>query len=579
MHNVWSSEETATLTLDTVQDVSFYDLVDRLWHKAITPKWPLHRFLSLVRLMGVTHFIEEEIHVETQEESAAASELRYELEAIALRTDVAPGSLKYKIKRFTFVWALADATLSSLSDANVAGYFVHIDVQLPNGKHVAYLFESVLRKPMAGTVDSSKTLNLQPINRFMYLHCSSDFQTTCGRGEDAKTFTVHGTFFTQQNLLTHVCAHAALRMGINSAKHLTGGQKLTNQAINDALGIDHRSPGSRIGTYYAHPNKDDIVTRGRGLTSDELKIVLMSPQLDLKLDCVLLNCKQMAELEFDHFMYPYMESGWPALIGLEGTNLRSGKQVDHVLCTVGHTLDPFHWSPEARQGYGMLPRHEVMSAVEWTDHFVINDDGYGMHMTLQSDVVRNVINPNRNASLHVMFVMALRPRAVTYDGSNATQIASTIFKNMCDELKGQKQFKPCKWYTRMTDSTEIVCRTMHITRSQYIDSFQNQAIDHIDKMVGLLQALPEHFWLTELTLPPLYAGNAKKLGDVIVRADDPLIKDQTGRPVRRVAKEVLDTQWEFIWTPGVAKFRNKHLIAWPVKEPVKMVGTTGSLTV
>jgi hypothetical protein len=263
-----------------------------------------------------------------------------------------------------------------------------------------------------------------------------------------------------------------------------------------------------------------------------------------------------------------MESGWPLLIGLEGVNLKNGQQVDHVLTVLGHTLDPFRWSPEARHGYGMLPRSSFLSAVEWTDHFVINDDGYGMHMTLQSDVIRNFIAPHRNASLHVMFVMDIRPSYVKFDGLNATMLSTDLLRNFCKQIQGKIEGK---WLARLTQSRELVCRTLHVSRDEYIGCLLPAAGALAAAVNEKLLGLPESFWVTEFALPPLYTANGRKLADVVMRSDE--------GTANRSASDIYSKQWELIWLPGAVQFRGHAPSSWPITGPIEMMRSGGSLLI
>jgi hypothetical protein len=260
-----------------------------------------------------------------------------------------------------------------------------------------------------------------------------------------------------------------------------------------------------------------------------------------------------------------MESGFPVLICLEGTNFRQGGQLQHVITILGHTLNPFHWSPQARNGYGILPRGDYLPAAEWSDHFLISDDGFGMCQTLQSDVIRNIIVPSKNASLHAAVAMAITPADILCPGPSAEHIAVPAARNALAKIKSQK-----KWFKRLLDQdAHLVARTLCVARSEYVAWALATAKEIPIEIERRLQSLPAHLWVTELTLPALYTSNGKKLGDIVI--------DATVNPEEAKKKGKLNSLIKMYWLPGVIQFGpDSNPYQWPVEGPVYMLHAENS---
>ena len=528
---------------------SFYELRDRLFEAASTSSEAFHRFLSLMRIVGATAFLEQELSVQED------IELEYEMRSTSSRCH---GEVSFKAHRLIFAWideadaATVDAT--SLDDDHFVGYCTIVQLTLPDGMIHTYVFEAIVRPP--GRPRFEPKFIVRSLSPYYYFHCTKTFAFEIpGR---KNPITIQGSFFTQQNKLTHVCAHAAIRIALNSSSAFTSKTKLTNRHINEILGLTFEKPESFIGTYSR--DKQVKPTRETGLTKEEIIRVIELFGL-----ATILDCQRNTNIEYDHFAYPYMESGWPVLVGLEGTDFNTGEQLRHVVSILGHTLNPFQWSPLARRGYGTLPRMDYLSAVEWTDHFIISDEGFGMYQTLQSDSIRNIIVPAKNASLHATFVVAITPKEVTFPGWQAESIAANMIRNFVSPAR-RNHFRG--WFKRLSDCPNMVCRTLWVTRDEHrrelathddFHKFEQSTIEYLDQ-------LPQAFWVTEISMPPLYCANGKKLGEVIIRCDG----DHTQMKMEDAWNHVA-----MLWLPGVALFRlpSKDLISisWPIRSPAYMI--------
>ena len=212
----------------------------------------------------------------------------------------------------------------------------------------------MVRPPSIWIPGVENDLSIEPITNY-YVHNTRDFETTIGTEGKSRPLTLTGSFFAQQNDITHVCAHAALRMAINSSSTLTT-EKLTNQRINEILGIDFTSPEKCVG----HIDGDPPETK-TGLNYQELEAVVR--QLGGR--TVSADFVQNTAVEYDQFIYPFVESACPVILGIEGWNFNRSSIISHVVSVLGHTLNSDRWEPEARSGYGGFPAESYTPVTAW----------------------------------------------------------------------------------------------------------------------------------------------------------------------------------------------------------------------
>ncbi len=524
---------------------SFYQLVEDLWHpKSNSGSDPLSRLCTLMRKMRVKSFIREELELN--------AEL---LEEQDMATERCKQKVSLTATRLTFFRSLPSFSKwddpDKLPDDHLLGYAVIATLELPDDEYRTYLLESVVRPPSIWMSDTEGRISIQPITNY-YVHNTRDFETSIGTEEKSRTFTLIGSFFAQQNDITHVCAHAALRMAINSSSTLTT-EKLTNQRINEILGIDFSSPEKCVG----HIDSDPPGTK-EGLDIQELEEVIR--QLGGR--TISANFVENTSVEYDQFIYPFVESACPVILGIEGWNFNRSSIISHVVSVLGHTLNSDRWEPEARSGYGGFPTESYTPVTGWVGHYIINDDNFGMYVTLPSDMLRNYLVPSKNPNLHATRAVAIVPSGVRLSGLSAERRAVWITQSL---IGGIKIEPPIIWLERLAQpSQNIVSRTLLQTKAsyrQYIDGLaQNGQITLTPEIGQRLDDMPEHVWVSEITLPHLYTGNKHKLGDVIIRTNATDEEHSTGK------------SFELAWFPGFIYFGSDHQIySWDVRTHVPLI--------
>ena len=522
---------------------SFYQLVEDLWHQGGNPN-PLHRLCTLMRKMKVKSFIKEELELNEElleEQNMATKRYKKTVGLTAIR--------------LTFFRSLPPSSKwddqEELPDDHLLGYAVIVTLELPDDKYTTFLLESVVRPPSIWVRDAKDRISIEPITNY-YVHNTRDFETTIGTEGKSRPLTLTGSFFAQQNDITHVSAHAALRMAINSSSTLNT-EKLTNQRINEILGIDFSSPEKCVG----HIDGDPPETK-TGLNYQELEEVVH--QLGGR--TISADFVQNTAVEYDQFIYPFVESACPVILGIEGWNFNRSSIISHVVSVLGHTLNSDRWEPEARSGYGGFPAESYTPVTGWVGHYIINDDNFGMYVTLPSDMLRNYLVPSKNPNLHATRAVAIVPSDVQLSGLLAEERAVSFVQSLIQKIK--RPF-PVIWLERLAQqSSSIVSRTLLQTKEsyrQYIDGLvQDGHTTLTSEIAQRLEDMPEHVWVSEITLPHLYTGNKHKLGDVIIRANATDEEYLAGK------------SFELAWLPGFIYFgSDNQTFPWDVRTHIPLI--------
>jgi hypothetical protein len=303
--------------------VSFFELIESIWEGPNNQ--PFHRFCTLMRKMNVYSYVREELILN--------QELLDEREMLRIR--LKSNDVDLTAERLTFFASLPGSRewgdTKQLPESHILGYAVIVKVMEGTQHKVTFMLESVVRPPSVVFLPKDNDIFIIEGITNYYLHNSKPFETILGTREKSRTFTFPGSFFTQQNGLTSVCAHAALRTAVNSSGMLNV-QKLTNKYINDSLNLSDYNPH-------------------RGLDRKQIERVVQS----LGLHFHGANFLENTAIEYDHFMYPSLESGFPTILGLERWDADSKSLSGHVVTVLGHTMNSDRWEPEARRGYGNYP--------------------------------------------------------------------------------------------------------------------------------------------------------------------------------------------------------------------------------
>jgi len=461
---------------------------------------PLHRFFSLMRkLRARTLVTEDDIkHTEFDQED----------EDIGIRCDAStPGSQTKRISCFSTQFDNAEQ-VADQPPGSCLGYLILRDVTLPNGNHNITAWESVVVPPSARLTN-------------WYLHSHACFRTTvCGRD-----FEVRGSYFCQQNGLTSVCAHSALRTSLNNLRDrlgLSDQDLVTYRGLNQILDIDHRK--RKVGNRYLCT---DWLTP---FTTEDI--------------CKVADHFGLEPFGQDYFADPYAlyweflhtstDGGYPTLFGFT-----SGEQprVAHVIAVVGHTWNSELWLPDAELGsLAQAPVGSYQAAAAWVDHFIVQDDNLGTYCMLPARSLWRVTLPKADPESRACVAITLLDRDVHRAPSNATDKAGVVVTRLVrqegrtgnqwhDEL-----FAEVTWPRRAP-----VFRTLLKQKEPYLSYLrETPSVDRTPgakavppEVVDVLEALmPDLFWVVEVTLRDIYTANRSKLGDVYFDVQQPASREQ-----------------------------------------------------
>ncbi len=519
---------------------SFYRLIGSVWKSKHNPPNPLHRILTLMRKMKVRSLLTEELELNQElidERDMAISRCK--------------GSVEIDATRLTFFCSMPSnkdwSDESSLPENHILGYAVIVNLKLPDNSIRSYVLDAAVRTPSVVYLQDNNSVLIEDITNY-YVHNKQTFITTIGTKEGSRNFPIEGTYFTQQNDLTSVCAHASPSIALNNS-NLLQGSKLTTKRINDILGKNFSGPKETVGHY----SSDKNFPKGSyeaGLSKDELEVVIRAVG-----GVVHYANFENSTIEYDRYLYPFIESGFPVILGLQSRNST------HVVSVLGHTLNTDRWSPEAQPAYGNYPYVQYMPVTEWIDHLIISDDNFGMHSTLPVDSVRNFVIPTKNPNLHASMVIAITDNDII-PGYFAEQVAVKVGQNLINSTKIKRRNY---WRNRLiTHQRKWVCRTIYQKKGEYINHLEKL---HDTKQIKLnpflrvlLKSLPTHLWVSEISLPNIYTGNKNKLGDVVIDAKP---SSQAG---------VINTVFALAWFPGFIRFgKTNHTFPWEQKRHVSII--------
>jgi hypothetical protein len=198
----------------------FFDLVRIHWKSAGTHPLTLHRICTLARKQGARFVVIES--------ALSRPDVREEIDL--LDGSLGGGGAAEGIAISFFASAVDPTDIGTASSAEVLGQVVVINYRAPGSSHFTHTFihEAILTPPaLRHGADPPQPL----LNNFI-----------CAEGEfpyivKGREFKLRGIYYCQQNGVTHACAHACLRMALNSIG--ASPTPISSRAINQEIGRAH----------------------------------------------------------------------------------------------------------------------------------------------------------------------------------------------------------------------------------------------------------------------------------------------------------------------------------------------------
>lgn len=457
---------------DTGQEYSFFVLVDQEFRSSPV----MRRIFSLARKAKYRSTVIDEI------DELGCPLLAEENQALRKRL---PNYSHSRVRRVSFF--STDIAYGIPPASAFIGYAVFKeDFTKDNPKRPlksGYVFESVL-KPV------------RPREENNFVHCCREYKVATSLGE----YSVLGVLYAQQNALTFVCAHVALRTALST---LVPGNDITYGEINGILGIDHtkHKVGDGVGL---SPQQIEKVLKAKGVAWEMFK---HEPRADAKL-----------KHDYQHSLYGSIECGMPALVGFELRSDKKGEEPDrHIICAIGHTFNEDAWLPAAQPMY-FTKSVGYYRSENWLSTFVVHDDNVGPYQCIPRHYI---------TKKHFRLLVGLQRTPTLLSYVNAEAIAALAVARIRETSPVKAGWTEDDYWFLLFDFFanyhRIVIRTLLLTKKEYIDHMIN--IDSwgqklsAELLARLNGSLPDWIWMAEISAPELFQSSRRKFGEVLLSCD------------------------------------------------------------
>lgn len=432
----------------------------------------LRRIFSLARLHRYKSLLIEELHERT------CATLAVENAALAVRRPDYVGSTTHRLS----FWRCLPDQVSTPGD--FIGYAVFKTDQFRvDLDPVDYIYEAVM--PPVRNVAS---------NNFIHCHREYSVRTIAGKQK------VTGVLYAQQNDLTFVCAHVAMRSALSCM--LDEGD-ISYARINELADVDHVSK---------------LVGDGDGLEPADLEAVLRG--VGVPFSKVVHEPLQALNLqtEFQRDLYGVIESGCPALLGFEVDSPTDPEPGRHLVPIIGHTFNDDAWVPEAQREYfgdalGYFPSEA------WLSSYVLHDDNFGPYFCLPRHFLKKE---------NFRIILGLNRQNTEFTATDAEAVGFAIFSLLAQNWTAIGQ----DWYDRFAvyaRSNLLVLRCFLTDRKNYrahlraIRSWEGVSLE-AKNINRLGRNLPERFWIIEASAPELFTASRRKFGEILLHSSMPMPK-------------------------------------------------------
>lgn len=452
-------------------------------------------------------------------------------------------------------------------------------IVFPNGLHEHhYMFEGVVEFPtfvvnrMGDQIADGLTgaMNTQPVGMFgkgkevrcripnNYWHVGDLTLIHVG----GNGYVLEAAYFCQQNQMTSVCAHSAIKMLLWHAKEdrYQPSTFLINTVASRLLADDPKFTGqpdqaksiAATGVPASIQNeasKDamppcgidcvgksgDVFDPTEGLTVEEIQAVCQ----EYEAETIVLDCKHSQHIPPYEYAYSLVESGIPTVLVFASSTSARNKPTYHVMPVVGHTMNTDEWLPFAAEQYRHMPllglhskRYDsFIPSCEWASHLIVHDDMLGPYMcigprTLACD--RLFDTGDDGGRIHFVIGVVPRKRKFPSNPYEAQQLGGryleALWSRYTDDMpESWKKRLVSIWSSEDQRRFNTVLRTQIMRAESYSDHLR-EAVDHRGGKCRLSQherkalrrGLPERFWMVEFSLPYLFSTHRAKLGEILV---------------------------------------------------------------
>jgi hypothetical protein len=321
-------------------------------------------------------------------------------------------------------------------------------------------------------------------------------------------FRIKGYLYAQQNSITNVCAHVALRTVIRRFRQ----NDMTYREMNNLIGIDHMT--RKVGAGFG------------GLTTQQMiKILEVSGARCVPQDYRVPKKKRSL---FQKFLYGSVESGFPAIVIFQ---MADEPNLHHAIPVFGHTFNEDTWVARAEVDYfkvGRSIRH--IPSESWVSMYIAHDDNWGSNFCVPRNYLHTqqycAHSPRQNNGCimdtgSIQYVIGTFPKEVMVNALQAEAIGADYLMTIL-KSKELPLYHPA-WGQRLHSyfrKKQIVLRPILIKKKQYADHL-HKIRDWNGKKLGFKLQIQndEWIWIVELSVPELFSANRRKVGEVVLRAE------------------------------------------------------------
>jgi len=420
------------------------------------------------------------------EELKEAEDIRQENEDIKIRY---PGSYPIKVCRLSYYTKefKTKRGLANVKQEEFLGYaIIKEDYITGLGKRIR-IYESVI-KPSGSENDFIRGVN----------------EWVCSVGDNR--FEIKGYLYAQQNNITNVCAHVALRTA--AARFCTTGD-MTYREMNKMIGVDHIN--RKVGG-----------TDGTGLNTVEMREILESTGAK----CEVIDYTDVQEHRyqdpFQKFLYGSIESGFPAIVVFETADR---PDVCHAIPVFGHTFNEDTWVHRAESSYFKVgPGTLYIPSESWVSMYIAHDDNWGSNFCIPRRYLRTRRYCKKLADKCsmdqgcVQYVIATLPKEVQMNAVQAEVIGADYLFTILPQLPDVDEV----WRKRLREyarNNQLILRPILLKGKDYSEHLR-KVRDWERRRTFKIKVEPESWlWMVELSVPELFPANRRKVGEVILLAE------------------------------------------------------------